>query len=62
MADKTNDDLLNTSISEQLSKDAPLADNTSKSNIKDLPNVPVISNISDASVVENSRYVNSLDR
>lgn len=62
MADKSNDDLLNTSIPEQPSGDASSDDNFSKLNIKDLPNVPVISNPSDVSLVENSHNVDSLDR
>ncbi|XP_025414075.1 serine/threonine-protein phosphatase 6 regulatory subunit 3 isoform X2 [Sipha flava] len=60
-ADKTNDDLLNTSIPEQFSEDAPSADNSSESNVKDLI-IPVTSNSSDMPLVENSHNGNSLDR
>jgi len=64
MTDKINDDLLtsNTSISDQLSNDVPLAGSSPKSSVKDLPIVPIISTTSDTSSVENSHDVNSVDR
>jgi len=64
VTDKINDDLLtsNTSLSEQLSNDEPLAGGSPKSSVKDLPIVPIISTSSDKSLVENSQDVNSVDR
>lgn len=64
VADKTNDELFtpNTFISEQLSEDVPLEDNSLKPIVKDLPDVPVISNSSNASLIENSSTVNTVDR
>lgn len=66
-ADERHNELFssNTTLSESLSSDVPLADNTSKSCVKDLSNVPIVSNSSsDTSVplIENSLNVNSVDR
>lgn len=63
-ADKINDELLtsNTFISEQLPEDIPLEDNSLKPSVKDLPDVPVISNSSNTSLIDNSSAVNSVDR
>lgn len=64
VADKINDELLtsNTFISKQLPEDIPLEDNSLKQSVKDLPDIPVISNSSNASLIENSSTVNSVDR
>jgi len=64
MTDKTNDDLhaSNTSLSDQLPNVAPLAGSSPKSSVKDSSIVPIISTTSDASFVENSHDVNSVDR
>lgn len=55
----------NMSFSEPQSSDVPLTDSTSKSTVKDLSNVPVVSNSSsDTSIplIGNSLNVNSVDR
>lgn len=64
VADKINDELLtsNTIISEQLPENIPSEDNSLKPSVKDLPDIPVISNSSNASLIENSSTVNSVDR
>jgi len=64
MTDLTNDDLLasNTSLSDQLPNDVPLAGSSPKSSVKDLPIVPIIPTTSDTSLVANSHNVNSVDR
>ncbi|XP_029342351.1 serine/threonine-protein phosphatase 6 regulatory subunit 3 isoform X1 [Acyrthosiphon pisum] len=63
MTDKTNDDLLasNTSLSDQLPNDVPLAGISPKPSVKDLPIAPIISTTSDTSLVDNSHDVNSVD-
>lgn len=62
--DKMDDELVtsSSSLSEKLPEVAPLEDNSLKSSVKDLPQVPVISNTFDVSVTDNSPTVNSVDR
>lgn len=64
MPSKMDDELVtpSTSLSVKLPEVAPLEDNSLKSSVKDLPQVPVISNTLDVSVTDNSPNVNSVDR
>ncbi|VVC26842.1 SIT4 phosphatase-associated protein family [Cinara cedri] len=58
----TNNLTSNSSLSEQLSDNGPITDNSTTLSVKDLSNASIISNSTDVSSIENSHDVSSVDR